>query len=82
MANEPVTLTENESRILGEIAQANNEVQRQANDQLNYLRGRLRDVYTLIDDRYGTDLVNGTHIINNEGQVILRPTEQENEVAT
>ena len=51
MANEPVTLTENESRILGEIAQANNEVQRQANDQLNYLRGRLRDVYTLIDDR-------------------------------
>lgn len=81
MANEPVTLTENESRILGEIAQANNEVQRQANDQLNYLRGRLRDVYTLIDDRYGTDLVNGTHIINNEGQVVLRPTEQENEVA-
>jgi hypothetical protein len=81
MANEPVTLTENESRILGEIAQANNEVQRQANDQLNYLRGRLRDVYTLIDDRHGTDLVNGTHIINNDGQVVLRPAEQENEVA-
>lgn len=81
MSDTPVTLSESESRILAEIAQANNEVQRQANDQLNYLRGRLRDVYTLIDDRYGTDLVNGTHIINNEGQVILRPSEQDNEVA-
>jgi hypothetical protein len=81
MANEPVTLSESESRILAEIAQANNEVQRQANEQMNILRGRLRDVYTLIDDRYGTDLVNGTHIINNEGQVVLRPVEQENEVA-
>ena len=81
MSDTPVTLSESESRVLAEIAQANNEVQRQANDQLNYLRGRLRDVYTLIDDRYGTDLVNGTHIINNEGQVILRPSEQDNEVA-
>jgi len=69
-------LSETEIALLQNLANQRAEVQRQSAEAMRLLQTRLSDVYTLLDDRYSTDLNGGTHVLTNEGTIELAPADE------
>jgi hypothetical protein len=66
-------LSEAELGVLAELVETNNAIRDRAQNDLSLIQNRIRDLYILLDDRYDTNILNGVHVIANDGKIIVNP---------